>query len=215
MFWHVSVRRWFCLSTPGGGTPVRSSWGVPWWEVTPPWVPPYRTWLGGTPMGGTPPWVPPIGPGWGYPDGGLPKVEYLPLGYPSARSDGGYPNQGGTPPRVPPIGPGILPIFLPFLHIYTQKNIKIIQFIIAKSQNCIFLKVRRNKISFTKILIFYFWSSLQPLYYIIIIILSNCFLNQHNTMSRMLNANVTFDRRIISTWVQNSARCTWPVLQSI
>ena len=106
MFWHVSVRRWFCLSTPrglGGGYPDQGG-------VSPPWVPPNYTWLGGTLMGGTPPsrtW--PGGPlmggtppwvshlfrsGQGVPcqvqSGGVPH-----LGYPPIR-----PGQGGTPPQV-------------------------------------------------------------------------------------------------------------------
>ena len=67
-----------CLSTPGGGgTPARSSRGVP---------PPHQTWPGRVPrQGGTPPRVtphPPVGPGRGVPH--LGRTWYAAVGMPLA-----------------------------------------------------------------------------------------------------------------------------------
>ena len=101
MFWHVSVCRSFCLSTPGGGYLCQVQ-------------------LGGYPDGGYPTLSTPCQTWWGYPDWGVPHLGYPPIcwtwqevpqwGVPHLRNPPhwtwpGIPQLGGTPPWVPPIPP--------------------------------------------------------------------------------------------------------------
>ena len=113
----------FSLSTPvgGGGTPARSSQGVPHLGYppvrpglgggTPPWVPPSRTWPGGYPcQKGTPLSI----PHWTW-WGGTPAGRGVPhLGNPPSYLAGGYPCQEGVPPVKPgqgyPCWKGVSPI---------------------------------------------------------------------------------------------------------
>ena len=93
-----------CLSTPRGGTPARSRWGVPLPGLTGEYphqvqaggVPkvghPHQTWPGSTPSGGYPTSGPLIGPGWGVPHLGYPSPIGPGWGVPLL--GGGYPTSG-------------------------------------------------------------------------------------------------------------------------
>ena len=92
MFWHVSVRRSFCLSTPRGGYPCQVQLGrVPWPD-------------GGYPTSGTPPT--PSDLAGGVPQRGVCRLGYPTLGTPIGPGQGvpqwGVSQQGVTPPWVLP-----------------------------------------------------------------------------------------------------------------
>ena len=90
MFWHVPVRQWFCLSTPGGGYP--SHGGVPLPGPA----------MGGYPTSGTPRQTWPRVPHLRYPPQldlvGSTLMGYPTLGTPQLDLAEGYPTSGNPPP---------------------------------------------------------------------------------------------------------------------